>query len=142
MRYLSLTLLVLTICNGQIITTIAGGGGEGPNDNGSATNAQLVQPVSIAIDSGGNLYIADSQDQRVRKVSVTGVITTLAGTGNRDFSGDGAAAANAGLNTPSGVSADSAGNIYIADRLNHRIRKVTALGFISTVAGNGIASFS
>ena len=142
MKHLSSAFFVVTICNAQIIATVAGGGGEGPGDNGPATKAQMMQPVSVALDGAGNLYIADSQDQRVRKVDATGVITTLAGTGNRDFSGDGGPAATAGLNTPSGVAVDTAGNVYIADRLNHRIRRVTAAGIITTFAGTGTASFS
>src|SRR6266404_4786790 len=137
-----LFILGLAVCSGQVITTVAGGGGNGLGDNGPATAAQLTQPSGVAVDSAGNIYIADFQDQRVRKVNTAGVITTLAGTGSRDFSGDGGPAASAGLNSPYGVAVDAAGNVYIADRANSRIRKVTAAGIITTIAGNGTASFS
>ncbi len=126
----------------QTITTIAGGGGNGLGDGGAATAATLQQPGAVAVDSLGNIYIADGQDQRVRRVNAAGVISTFAGTGNRDFSGDGGQAASAGLNQPSGVAVDSANNVYIADRLNHRIRKVTPAGVISTFAGTGTAGFT
>src|SRR5579872_5305225 len=96
MKLLNIFFLI-GICNAQIITTVAGSGGEGAGDNGSATAAQLMQPAGIAIDNAGNLYIADLQDQRVRKVNALGIITTLAGTGTRGFSGDGGAAASATL---------------------------------------------
>jgi uncharacterized protein (TIGR03437 family) len=135
-------LLFSAISHAQVITTVAGGGGNGLGDGAAATAATLQQPSGVAVDSAGNFYIADGQDQRVRKVNAAGVITTLAGTGNRDFSGDGSQAANAGLNQPSSVAVDSSGNVYIADRLNHRIRKVTPTGIISTFAGNGTAGFS
>jgi uncharacterized protein (TIGR03437 family) len=135
-------LLLSAISHAQVITTVAGGGGNGVGDGAAATAATLQQPSGVAVDSAGNLYIADGQDQRVRKVNAAGLITTFAGTGNRDFSGDGSQAANAGLNQPSSVAVDSSGNVYIADRLNHRVRKVTPTGLISTFAGNGTAGFS
>ncbi len=135
-------LLLSAISQAQVITTIAGGGGNGLGDGAAATAATLQQPSGVAVDSAGNIYIADGQDQRVRKVNAAGVITTFAGTGNRDFSGDGSQAANAGLNQPSSVAVDSSGNVYIADRLNHRVRKVTPTGIISTFAGNGTAGFA
>src|SRR5438552_742785 len=90
----------LAISSGQVITTVAGGGGEGPGDNGPATKAQLTQPSGVAVDNVGNIYIADHQDQRVRKVNAAGIITTLAGTGVRGFSGDGSAASSAMLSDP------------------------------------------
>ena len=135
-----------------VITTVAGGGGAVPTngngqvyfnpnlqgDNGPATSAQLVQPVGVAVDLAGNIYIADSLANRVRKVS-NGVITTVAGTGTAGFSGDGGSGVNAQLSNPTGVAVDSAGNLYIADAFNNRIRQVSALtGVITTVAGNGV----
>ena len=93
----------------------------------------------MALDSAGNLYIADYFNYRVRKVTVsTGVITTVAGNGVQGYAGDGSAAINAELAGPEAVAVDSAGNIYIADSSNYRVRKVTAsTGVITTVAGNG-----
>jgi len=120
------------------ISTVAGnqplGAGYG-GDNDSATADQLDGPVAIAVDSKGNLYIADSLNHRVRKVS-GGIITTIAGTGVAGYTGDGAAATAADLNTPSGVAVDSAGNVYISDTKNFVIRKVSTSGIITTYAGN------
>jgi len=123
-----------------VISTVAGNGTCGYNSDGiAATSAELNGPNSVAIDSSGNIYIADYTNNRIRKVTIsTGFISTVAGTGTASYSGDGAAATSAALDTPSGVAVDSSGNIYIADRTNDRVRKVTiATGYISTVAGNG-----
>ena len=122
-----------------VITTVAGDGtsvygGDG-GDGGAATAAQLYFPNGVALDGAGNLYIADGGD-RIRKVDAAGVITTVAGDGTRGFSGDGGAAVATQLNVPQGVAPDGAGNLYIADQHNHRIRKVDAAGVITTVAGN------
>ena len=133
------------VSNG-VITTIAGSGtctgsqacGNG-GDNGPATSAQLDHPVSIAVDAAGNLYIADSFNNRIRKV-LNGVITTTAGTGTPGYSGDGGPATSAELSDPFGVAVDSNGNLYIADVINNRIRKVSN-NVITTVAGNGAVSF-
>jgi sugar lactone lactonase YvrE len=123
-----------------IITTVAGTGTAGfSGDGGAATSAMLTYPFEVAIDSSGNLYIADSDNQRIRKVSAaTGIITTVAGSGAQGYSGDGGAATSAMLNWPYGVAVDSSGNLYIADWGNQRIRKVNAAtGIITTVAGAG-----
>jgi sugar lactone lactonase YvrE len=122
------------VSNG-VITTVAGNGTEGSSgDNGPAISAQL-SASGVAVDSAGNLYIADEFNNRIRKVS-KGVITTVAGNGLRGFSGDNGPATSAQLNRPRGVAADSAGNLYIADTWNDCIRKVSN-GVITTVAGNG-----
>ena len=126
------------------ITTIAGPGVPGSIGDGlPATEATLFTPVSVAIDSSGNLYIADS-DSRVRKITAaTGIISTAAGTGTRGYNSDNIAAIAAILDFPTGVAVDPAGNLYIADQNNRRIRKVTAAtGIISTVAGVGTISFN
>ncbi|MFY7734109.1 MAG: PKD domain-containing protein [Bacteroidia bacterium] len=112
-------------------------------DGTLATSAQLNEPTSITIDSSGSLYLADRNNHRIRKVNVnTGIITTVAGNGVYSYGGDSAAATNAYIWLPSGVTLDSQGNFYIADQGNHRIRKVNAnTGIITTVAGNGISGF-
>ncbi|MGW0310620.1 NHL domain-containing protein [Streptomyces flavidovirens] len=123
------------------VSTVAGTGAEGPGgDGGLATAAQLNNPRGVAVDSGGILYIADSDNNRVRKVTADGKISTVAGTGTAGFSGDGGSAISAQLNGPRGVAVDSAGTLYIADHVNHRVRKVTADEKISTVAGTGAAN--
>src|SRR5205814_404809 len=109
---------------------------------GPATSAQLSYPYGLAIDSGGNLFIADSANDRVRKVTPGGVISTVAGNGTEGFSGDGGPATSAQMNLPYGVAVDAAANLFIADSNNNRVRKITAGGVISTVAGNGTSGFS
>src|SRR6185436_15315895 len=168
-----------------IVTTVAGSefGGALLGDNGPANRASLNQPRGIAVDGGSNLYIADSGNNairkvtpagvitsvaagtlktpvevlvdaagsiyicdlgnnRVRKVTAAGVMTTLAGNGQAGYSGDGGPAAAAALNNPAGIGLDSAGNLYIADTLNNRIRVVDAAQNISTFAGNGVRGFA
>ena len=126
-----------------IISTLAGNGSSGySGDAGSAAAAQLNYPIMVAVDSADNLYISDNENNRIRKVTTAGIISTVAGIGSWGYSGDGAPATAARLATPHGVAVDSAGNFYIADYYNNRIRKVTTAGIISTVAGNGARSFS
>jgi len=127
-----------------IITTVAGIGTAGySGDGGAATNAQLSSPGRVAWDGAGNLFIADGNGQRIRKVGTNGIITTVAGNGTAGYSGDGGAATNAELNAPSGLAADRGGNLFISDNLNYRVRKVDTNGIITTVAGNGsYASYS
>jgi sugar lactone lactonase YvrE len=126
-----------------IISTVAGTGINGFNgDGGPATAAQLFEPQGVAVDAAGNLFIADSGNNRIRKVTPDGVISTVAGTGINGFNGDGGQATAAQMNQPEGVAVDAAGNVFIVDRYNNRIRKVTPAGIISTVAGMGSAGFS
>ncbi len=127
---------------GGTITTYAGTGTPGyGGDDGPATAARLYLPMEIAADAAGNLYIADYGNHRIRKVAAaTGIISTAAGTGEAGFSGDGGPAAEAQLDNPTGVAADAAGNLFIVDRENQRLRRVdAATGIITTVAGTGVA---
>ena len=120
------------------ISTVAGDGTAAfGGDGGPATSAQLNKPRGVAVDSSGNLFIVDRVNNRIRKVDTSGNISTVAGTGTAGFEGDGSAATSARLSFPFGVTVDSSGNLFIADRDNHRIRKVDTSGNISTVAGSG-----
>ena len=128
-----------------IITTFAGTGSAGyTGDGGQATSAEIDEPLRVAVDSTGNIYFSDPNHNVIRKVTVsTGVITTVAGNGTVGYTGDGGLATSAEINNPYGVAVDGSGNIYIADRANSVIRKVTAsTGIITTVAGNGTQGYS
>ena len=125
------------------ISTVAGSATSGfSGDGGPATSAQFNSPRGVAADGAGNIYIADTFNRRIRKVDASGNISTIAGTGTFGFSGDGGPATSAELGNPEGVAVDGAGNIYIADTFNHRVRKVDASGNISTIAGTGTFGFS
>ena len=126
------------VSSGGTITTVAGTGARGASgDGGRATSARLSFPQGVAVDDEGNVYIADSKNNRVRKVSTGGRITTFAGTGKRGSSGDGGRATSARLNDPQAVAVDAEGNVYIAEQLGQRVRKVTPGGIITTFAGTG-----
>jgi sugar lactone lactonase YvrE len=122
----------------QVIITFAGTGTLGySGDGGPATLAELTTPSGVAVDKTGNVYITDQNNSRIRKVSPSGVITSIAGKGVAGYSGDGGLATNAMLNWPTGLAIDTAGNVYIADQFNNVIRKVAAAaGIITTIAGN------
>jgi CRISPR/Cas system CMR-associated protein Cmr3 (group 5 of RAMP superfamily) len=125
------------------ISTVAGNGSCGfAGDGGAATSAELGFPAGIALDRNGNLYIADQTNERVRKVTASGVISTVAGNGTQGYAGDGGAATSAELYTPATVSVDGSGNLYISDRENNRIRKVSSTGTITTFAGNGTPGYT
>jgi uncharacterized protein (TIGR03437 family) len=111
-------------------------------DNGPAAAAQIASVQGIAFDRSGNLYLSDTDHNRVRRVSASGTITTIAGNGTPGFSGDGGPAASAQLNLPYGLAVDAAGNLYIADLGNQRIRRVAHDGTITTIAGDGHKGFS
>jgi uncharacterized protein (TIGR03437 family) len=122
---------------GSAILTVAGNGAGGFNgDSLPATSAQLQTPGAAALSPSGDLYIADSGNNRIRKVTASGIITTFAGTGSPGYSGDGGQAASAQLNLPRGIAFDAAGNLYIADTNNNRIRLVTPGGLTTTIAGD------
>jgi sugar lactone lactonase YvrE len=125
------------------ISTVAGNTTQGfAGDGGKATAAELYLPTGVFVDASGNLFIADRGNNRIRKVSTSGTITTVAGNGTGVFSGDGGAATSAGLASPTNVVVDASGNLFIAGTLNSRIREVAAgTGIITTVAGDGVAGF-
>jgi uncharacterized protein (TIGR03437 family) len=134
---------VIRKISGGNISTVAGNGTSGySGDGGTATAAQLNAPTSIAMDPAGNLYVGDTGNNVVRKITTGGTITTFAGNGNQGYSSDGVPAASTSLNQPEGLSWDTAGNLYIADTNNQRVRRVAPDGTITTVAGNGLANYS
>ena len=125
------------------ITPFAGTGTWGfSGDGGPASSAEVNNPNGVAEDSAGNVFIADTVNNRIRKVDPSGIITTYAGTGTGGFSGDGGAAASADLNGPAWLGIDSAGNLLVDDENNNRIRAISPSGTINTVAGNGTAGFA
>jgi len=128
----------------HMITTAVGTGEKGfAGDGGPAAKALLNGPFDVVFDAAGNLFFSDTFNNRIRKVDArSGVITTVAGSGEKGYSGDGGPATRAALNEPYGVVVDRAGNLYIADRLNRRVRRIDAAsGVITTVAGNGEAAY-
>ena len=125
-----------------IITTVAGNGMFGfSGEGGLATQAALFAPEGLYGDGSGNLFIADTGNHRIRRVDPSGIITTVAGSGQASFFGDGGPAVDADLNTPTGLVVDGAGNLYVADTTNDRIRKIDPQGIITTVAGAGARDF-
>ena len=133
---------VFRVNSSGVLQRIAGNGRAGyTGDGGPATGAQLFTPVGIAVDSAGNVYVADLAASVVRRIAPGGTIATIAGTGTAGYNGDGGPAAQAQLNGPMGLAVDGAGNLFVADTGNHRIRKIAANGAISTVAGNGSAGY-
>ncbi|MBL8174322.1 MAG: hypothetical protein JNK48_06625, partial [Bryobacterales bacterium] len=126
-----------------VITTVAGDGEAGfGGDNGPAAAARLFRPQGVAVDKAGNLYIADTQNHRIRRVTPDGKIATVAGTGVAGFNGDSRPALETQLDTPSAVSVDGSGVLLVADTGNHRIRRLTGSGFLVTIAGTGGRGFS
>jgi hypothetical protein len=128
-----ITFLLTAQANAQNINTIAGNGTIGfSGDGGPATNAQLYVPQGLTVDASGNIYIVDNSNSRVRKITLSGIITTIAGNGTSGYAGDGGPATAAALETPYGIAVDGVGNIYISE--NTRIRKINTAGVISTFA--------
>ena len=126
--------------DGTLFSAAGNGSNSFSGDTGAASRAQLNTPTGMAIDAAGNLYFADTQNHRIRRISPGGTITTVAGNALPGFSGDGGPAALAELNTPTAVAIDNQGRLYIADSANNRIRRVAADGTIDTVVGNGNAA--
>jgi len=131
---------VFKVSPGQSVTKLAGQGffSSGYSGDGdAAASAKLNQPTGVAVDAAGNVFIADQWNNRVRMISLNGIINTIAGNGTYSYSGDGGPASQAQLGGPSGAAFDSVGNLYFADMKNDRVRKITPDGTITTVAGNG-----
>jgi sugar lactone lactonase YvrE len=127
--------------NGNIATVAGNGSNSYSGDGGPATNASLSYPAGVAVDAFGNMFIADTGNNRIRQVGTNGMILTVAGDGTNGYFGDGSLATNASLSHPAGVAVDGSGNLFIADSGNKRVRKVETNGFITTVAGSGAAGF-
>jgi len=141
-----LTFCGLTTVNSQIITTVAGNGQQSYNGNNLSALASALQlpEGGLDIDAAGNIYFADYSNNRVRKINIaTGILTNIAGDGTTSYGGDGGPATSAKLNGPCAVALDKAGNVYIADYSNYRIRKVdVSTGIITTIAGTGIYNYN
>ncbi|MBX3165177.1 MAG: T9SS type A sorting domain-containing protein [Bacteroidetes bacterium] len=141
--YISVGNRVRKVDTNGIITTIAGNGTSGfSGDGGLATFAELKGTANIAVDNIGNIFIADMNNSRIRKVDINGIISTVAGNGTVGYSGDGGQAVAAQLGVPAGVGVDKEGNLFIADRYYHCIRKINTNGTITTIAGTGISGYS
>ena len=126
-----------------IITTIAGTGIPGySGDDSAATSAKLNGPIGLAVDAGGNIFITDNGNSRVRKINASGIITTIAGTATYGYSGDNGPATSAELSSPHGIAIDESGNIYLCDPITNCIRKINTAGIITTIAGNGIPGYT
>ncbi len=150
---LSLNMIHASAWASPVLTTVAGGGNAGApgfgGDGGKAIAAQLNSPAGVAVDGAGNVFVADTVNQRIRRIDAAGVITTIAGgakDGAPGFAGDGEKATAAQLNRPSGVAVDGAGNVFVADTVNQRVRRIdAAAGVVTTIAGgakDGAAGFS
>ncbi|MFK7768730.1 MAG: NHL repeat-containing protein [Mariniblastus sp.] len=135
--------IILKIGSDGVAQRIVGTGVSGfSGDGGPAKEAQICFTNHLAVDSQGSLYIADTGNHRIRKVSTDGTIETIAGTGERGFMGDGGPAIDAELHNPVAIAVDHESNVFIADFSNHRIRKISADGIIETIAGTGDPKFS
>jgi hypothetical protein len=140
--YIAYTNKVRKVNSAGIITAFAGSSIGGFSGDGGAASAALFHNIGdMAIDTAGNMYLIDNINQRIRKVNSSGIVSTVAGNGILGFTGDGGPATDASL-AESGLALDHAGNVYIADARNFRVRKVNPLGIITTVAGNGIVAYA
>ena len=122
------------VTSSGVVTTLAGLAGSSGSTDGTGSAARFHSPTSVAVDTAGNVFVADTTNQTIRKVTSAGVVTTLAGSAGSSGSDDGTGSA-ARFNSPQGVSVNSAGNVFVADRLNHTIRRVTSAGVVTTLAG-------
>ncbi|SPF45636.1 exported hypothetical protein [Candidatus Sulfopaludibacter sp. SbA4] len=132
-------LLIAWPARAQTISLFAGNGNTtSSGDGGSATAAAINEPSGLAIDPAGDVYISDTNGWRVRRVNPAGIISTVAGNGTYGATGDGGQAINASFSDVFGIALDGAGNLYVADASNRRVRKVTAAGIVTTIAGTGV----
>ncbi len=131
------------LCASYTIETFVGDGTTGlSGDGGPATTASLNFSQAVCVDSLGNIYAADTNNNRIRKISPSGIISTIAGTGTAGYSGDGGLATNAALINPYSICVDSLNNLYFSDFGNSAIRMISPSGLISTIAGTGTAGYS
>ena len=138
-----LSLILSLQAQSQTIITIAGTGTSGfSGDGGSAISAKINYAADVVTDGSGNIFFSDYNNQRIRKINSSGIISTIAGTGVAGYNGDGIQATAAQLNKPYGLAIDDTGNLYIADWFNNRVRKVNTAGIISTIAGTGTGAYS
>jgi sugar lactone lactonase YvrE len=129
---------IFTYIKTTVVSTVAGNGGGGFLD-GAASSAAFNSPTGVAVDGQGNIYVADAFNARIRMISTSGTVSTFAGNGTAGFADGGPTTAE--FNSPTSVAVDAAGNIYVADVENQRIRKITASGTVSTYAGSGVSGF-
>jgi hypothetical protein len=129
------------ITSAGVVTTLAGTAGSSGSTNGTGSAARFDFPLDVAVDTAGNVFVADTDNHTIRKITSAGVVTTLAGTAGSSGSTDGTGSA-ARFNFPSGVSLDTAGNIFVSDQVNNTIRKVTSAGVVTTLAGTAGSSGS
>lgn len=135
--------VIFKISTDGSISLVAGNGLRGfSGDGGPATRASLFSPYGLALEASGALYVSTAGDHRIRRVSSTGTITTVAGSGTAGFSGDGGPAIAAKLNKPTGLAVDNRGSIFFSDSNNNRIRRIDSAGLIATVAGDGRSTFA
>jgi len=142
-----ITLIICIACNchalhAQIITTVAGGGTTGLGDGGPATDCMSHNPESVVKDAAGNLYIADRENNRIRKVNTSGIIITIAGTGTAGYTGNGGPATLATLDGPFAIAISTSGDIFFTETDNNCIRKIDSSGTISTIAGTGTSGYN
>jgi sugar lactone lactonase YvrE len=122
------------ITPGGVVKTFAGSGDQGAQD-GMGEAATFNHPSGIAVDSLGNIYVADTDNNKIRKITPDRIVTTFAGSGS--IGSDDGQGASASFYSPRGITVSGTGNVYVADTNNHKLRKITAAGFVSTVAGTG-----
>jgi hypothetical protein len=123
------------VTSAGVVTTLAGTAGSTGSTDGTGSAARFKRPLDITVDTAGNVFVVDTENHTIRKITSAGVVTTIAGTAGSNGSADGTGSA-ARFNFPSGISSDTAGNIFVADQVSNTIRKVTSAGVVTTIAGS------